>query len=82
MKDAISLHYEQFKTVSGQAILYADEHGARLLPADTFSPAFMKGAPVTKKDQEDNAAQAPPAPAPEARLGDPGEGAAQDRRAP
>ncbi|HZF54106.1 MAG TPA: NADH-quinone oxidoreductase subunit M [Polyangiaceae bacterium] len=81
MKEAINLQYNQFKTVSGQAILYADEHGARLLPADSFTAAFLQGAPKTKKDEEESAQPAPPA---EARLLDQGSGAlgAQDRRAP
>ena len=82
MKEAINLQYNQFKTVSGQAILYADDYGARLLPADSFSPAFLQGAPKTKKDEEESAPPAQPA---EASLGGLGEGAlaaAQDRRAP
>ncbi|MCK6593211.1 MAG: NADH-quinone oxidoreductase subunit M, partial [Polyangiaceae bacterium] len=82
MKEAINLHYNQFKTVSGQAILYADERGARLLPADTFSPAFLQGAPKTKKDEEEGAPPAEPA---AARLGAERPGAlaaAEDRRAP
>jgi NADH-quinone oxidoreductase subunit M len=45
MKDAVQLEYKQFKTVSGQAILYADEKNAQLLPEDTFAPEFLKGAP-------------------------------------
>jgi NADH-quinone oxidoreductase subunit M len=48
MKDALALVHNQFKTVSGQAILFADERNAKLLPADTFSPAFLQGAPVLK----------------------------------
>lgn len=51
MKESILLHYNQFKTVSGQAILFADEKNAQILPEDTFSPAFLKGAPQ-KKDAE------------------------------
>jgi NADH-quinone oxidoreductase subunit M len=50
MKDTITLQYNQFKTISGQAILFADENDAKLLPEDTFSPAFLKGAP--KKEDE------------------------------
>jgi NADH-quinone oxidoreductase subunit M len=46
MKDSILLHYNQFKTVSGQAVLFSDEKDAKLLPEDTFSPAFLKGAPT------------------------------------
>ncbi len=45
MKDSVSLTYEQFKFVSGQAVLFSDEHGAKLLPMDSFNPAFLKGAP-------------------------------------
>ena len=32
-----------FKTVSGQAILYADDKDAKILPADVFPAAFLKG---------------------------------------
>ncbi|MBK9263880.1 MAG: NADH-quinone oxidoreductase subunit M [Polyangiaceae bacterium] len=56
MKDAVQLHHNQFKTVSGQAILFADERDAKLLPEDTFAPAFMKGAP--KKPSADEKADA------------------------
>lgn len=54
MKDSILLHYNQFKTVSGQAVLFSDEKDAKLLPEDTFSPAFLKGAPTKEaKKAED-----------------------------
>ena len=49
MKDSVAMTYNQFKTVSGQAILFADEEKAKLLPEDTFSPAFLKGAPSLTK---------------------------------
>ncbi|TKD03283.1 complex I subunit 4 family protein [Polyangium fumosum] len=49
MKESILLHHNQYKVVSGQAILFADERDAKLLPEDTFSPAFLKGMP--KKEQ-------------------------------
>lgn len=49
MKDSVDLAYNQFKTVSGQAILFADEKEAKLLPDDTFSAAFLKGAPALAK---------------------------------
>jgi NADH-quinone oxidoreductase subunit M len=80
MKDSILLHYNQFKTVSAQAILFADEKDAKLLPEDTFSPVFLKGAPKKEEDK-------PPAdgaePADEqAALAPPGSPAAADRRAP
>ncbi len=52
MKSSVDMLHNQFKTVSGQAVLYADEHDAKLLPEDTFSDAFMKGAPVYKDDAE------------------------------
>jgi NADH-quinone oxidoreductase subunit M len=45
MKDAIEMHHSQFKTVSGQAILYSDEKDAKLLPEDVFAPAFLDGSP-------------------------------------
>src|SRR5262249_27745398 len=48
MKDSVNLAYEQFKTVSGQAILYSDERDAKILPEDVFSSAFLKGAPGEK----------------------------------
>jgi NADH-quinone oxidoreductase subunit M len=45
MKDAIDMHHSQFKTVSGQAILYSDDKDAKLLPEDVFAPAFLDGSP-------------------------------------
>ena len=45
MTDAIEMHHSQFKTVSGQAILYSDEKDAKLLPEDVFAPAFLDGSP-------------------------------------
>ncbi|EYF02792.1 complex I subunit 4 family protein [Chondromyces apiculatus] len=72
MKDSVAMAYDQFKTVSGQAILFADEQQAKLLPADTFSPAFLKGAPGVKEEGEP---EAPP------EAGDEGvQGAAPTRR--
>jgi NADH-quinone oxidoreductase subunit M len=50
MKPSIAMAYEQFKVVSGQAINFADEHGAKLLPESSFEPAFLKGAPSTTKE--------------------------------
>jgi NADH-quinone oxidoreductase subunit M len=52
MKDAVQLEYNQFKTVSGQAILYGDEKNAQLLPEDTFAPEFLKGAPGNKAEEK------------------------------
>ena len=52
MKDSIQLSYDQFKTVSGQSILFSDDRDAKLLPADSFAPAFLKGAPEVKGDEE------------------------------
>jgi NADH-quinone oxidoreductase subunit M len=46
MKDGVSLAYEQFKFVSGQALLFSDDHDAKILPVDSFAPAFLKGAPA------------------------------------
>jgi NADH-quinone oxidoreductase subunit M len=51
MKDAVQLEYSQFKTVSAQSILYGDEKNAQLLPDDTFSPEFLKGAPGIKEEK-------------------------------
>lgn len=59
MKDSILLHYNQFKTVSGQAVLFSDEKDAKLLPEDKFSTAFLKGAPTKEGDKgEDKPAPA------------------------
>jgi NADH-quinone oxidoreductase subunit M len=60
MKPSVDMLHNQFKTVSGQAVLYADEHDAKLLPEETFSDAFLKGAPVYKSDDAaaDDGAQA------------------------
>jgi NADH-quinone oxidoreductase subunit M len=48
MKESVLSTYNQFKVVSGQAILFADDRDAKLLPEDTFSPAFLKGAPALR----------------------------------
>jgi NADH-quinone oxidoreductase subunit M len=52
MKESILLQYEQFKVVSGQAILFSDDRDAKLLPADTFAPVFLKGAPKLPADAD------------------------------
>ncbi|MDI1475671.1 NADH-quinone oxidoreductase subunit M [Polyangium sp. y55x31] len=52
MKESILLQHNQYKVVSGQAILFADERDAKLLPEDTFSPAFLKGMPKKEKPAE------------------------------
>jgi len=52
MKESILLHHNQYKVVSGQAILFADDRDAKLLPEDTFSPAFLKGMPKKEKPEE------------------------------
>jgi len=52
IKDSVDMFHNQFKTVSGQAVLYADEHSAKLLPDDTFSEPFLKGAPEYKPDDD------------------------------
>jgi NADH-quinone oxidoreductase subunit M len=46
MKPSIDMFHNQFKTVSGQAVLYADDRAAKILPEDVFSPKFLQGAPV------------------------------------
>lgn len=55
MKDSVALAQAQFKFASGQAVLFSDEHAAKLLPAEDFHPAFMKGAPgsTSKTDAPD-----------------------------
>jgi len=59
MKDSVSLAYEQFKAVSGQAVLYSDERDAKILDDDLFNPAFLKGAPGAKpKEPEPEGGQA------------------------
>ncbi len=68
MKDSVQLHHNQFKVVSGQAILYADERDAKLLPEDTFSPAFMKGAPKKPSAEAKDGVQAVNAPAGEGKV--------------
>lgn len=68
MKEAVQLHHNQFKVVSGQAILFADERDAKLLPEDTFSPAFMKGAPKKPSAEAKEGAQAANAPAGEGKV--------------
>src|SRR6185436_15335595 len=57
MKDSVQLAYSQFKTVSGQTVLYSDEKDAKILPPDVFSPAFLQGAPKTPKDLENEKAE-------------------------
>ncbi|HVK68503.1 MAG TPA: NADH-quinone oxidoreductase subunit M [Polyangium sp.] len=52
MKESILLHHNQYKVVSGQAILFADDRDAKLLPEDTFSPAFLKGMPKKEQPEE------------------------------
>ena len=52
MKPSIDQFHSQFKTMSGQAVLYADDHAAKILPTDVFAPSFLKGAPAAK-DQGD-----------------------------
>ncbi len=48
MKDTVQLTYRQFKDASDQAIRFGDEHAAKRLDNDLFSPAFLKGAPDQK----------------------------------
>jgi len=59
MKPAVDMIHNQFKAVSGQAVLFADDHTSKLLPEDTFSGAFLKGAPQYGGDKAaDSGAQA------------------------
>ena len=74
MKDSVNLAYNQFKTVSGQAVLYSDDKDAKILPADVFNPAFLKGAPKNPKDEEKQKAEEA---AKQAALAQPAGGGAQ-----
>ena len=67
MKAAIELHHNQFKFVSGQAVLFSDDRDAKILPTDAFNPLFLKGAPGAKADEEkaEPTAAAEPAAAPD-----------------
>jgi NADH-quinone oxidoreductase subunit M len=56
MKDSVDLAYRQFKEVAEQAITFGDERGARIIPADVFSPAFLRGAPPLRPGGEPSAA--------------------------
>jgi NADH-quinone oxidoreductase subunit M len=58
IKDSVQLSYEQFKTVSGQTVLFSDERDAKLLPPGTFSRPFLKGAPGTSPPSDDPGAGA------------------------
>ena len=59
MKPSIEQFHSQFRTVSGQAVLYADEHAAKILPVDVFAPSFLKGAPTAApQDEQDGGAAA------------------------
>jgi NADH-quinone oxidoreductase subunit M len=66
MTESVKLAYDQFKTVSGQTVLYSDDRDAKMLPADILSPAFLKGAPVNPKDPKKEGE--PTGPAPQAAL--------------
>ncbi len=68
MKEAVQLHHNQFKVVSGQAVALAHPTDAQLLREDTFSPAFMKGAPKKPSAENKDGAQAANAPAGEGKV--------------
>ncbi len=57
MKDSVQLSYNQFKTISSQAILFSHEQDADFLPADDFSTEFLKGAPSTEREKREEAAE-------------------------
>jgi NADH-quinone oxidoreductase subunit M len=59
MKDSVQLSYEQFKAVSGQARAFGDDRGAKLLGAEVFNPAFLKGAPEPGKTEPDKQGDKP-----------------------
>ena len=52
MKASVQLTYAQFRDVSEYTIQHSDEHGVKLLPAELFSPAFLKGAPASKEEKK------------------------------
>jgi NADH-quinone oxidoreductase subunit M len=58
MKDSVQLAHDQFRTVSGQARAFGDERGAKLLGAEVFNPAFLKGATPLKPDAKADGKQA------------------------
>jgi NADH-quinone oxidoreductase subunit M len=63
MKDSVSLLSNHLRDVSGQLVSYTDDHEPKLLPADSFSPAMLKGAPSFDKPQAEGAsARLEPAP--------------------
>jgi NADH-quinone oxidoreductase subunit M len=48
-QDAVRLAYNQFKAVSDQQVAkFGDENAAKLLTAEDFNPAFLKGSPEVK----------------------------------
>ncbi|MBK8256015.1 MAG: NADH-quinone oxidoreductase subunit M [Polyangiaceae bacterium] len=60
MKASVDAFHTQFRTVSGQTVQFSLENAAQLLPEETFSPAFLKGAPVYTSDStgDDSGAKA------------------------
>src|SRR5262249_18818118 len=64
IKDSVGAHLAQFNRV-GALPLEADGWGVRLLPAEVFSPAFLKGAPEIGPKPSPPAGDAP---APQARV--------------
>ncbi len=58
MKASIEQFHNQFKTVSGQAVLYSDENAAKILPEDVFDSSFLKGAPKPQEPDEKGGAEA------------------------
>lgn len=65
MKESVQLHHNQFKVVS---IAGANKVTAVLLDADTFSPAFLKGAPKKPAAENKDGVQAANAPAGEGKV--------------
>ncbi len=49
MKPSVDMFHSQFKTVSGQAVLFADDHAAKLLPEDVFPPRSSRRARSTRR---------------------------------
>jgi NADH-quinone oxidoreductase subunit M len=52
MKGAINMLSTHYRDVSSQLVSYTDESKAKLLPADVYSPLFLKGAPALPGEEK------------------------------
>jgi NADH-quinone oxidoreductase subunit M len=52
MKDSVQLSYNQFKTISGQAVLFSHEHDADLGPGGRLLPRVPQGRADDGEGQE------------------------------